>query len=97
MRKEDGDTADQPQKDGELSNKQLHQEPLKETNFCKICLGILQFLYNDDNGTLLKKDSANDFALVIAELLKQQHHQIDSFSLEVSVPSALAETDQAVR
>ncbi|OIT39489.1 PREDICTED: putative tRNA pseudouridine synthase Pus10 isoform X2 [Nicotiana attenuata] len=97
MRKEDVDTADQPQKDGELSNKQLHQEPLKETNFCTICLGILQFLYNDDNGTLLKKDSANDFALVIAELLKQQHHQIDSFSLEVSVPSALAETDQAVR
>nr|XP_016432382.1 PREDICTED: putative tRNA pseudouridine synthase Pus10 isoform X1 [Nicotiana tabacum] len=96
MRKEDADTADHPQKDGEFSIKQLHQEPLKETNFCKICLGILQFLYNDDSGTLLKKDSADDFALAVSEPVKQQHHQIDSFSLEFSLPSALTENDQAV-
>ncbi|KAJ8538155.1 hypothetical protein K7X08_014695 [Anisodus acutangulus] len=96
MRKKDIDTADHPQKDGEFSNEQSHQERSRETKFCKICFGILQFLYNDDTGTLFKKYSADDFALVIAELVKQQYQQIDSFSLEVSLPSAVTENDQAV-
>ncbi|KAK4348889.1 hypothetical protein RND71_031644 [Anisodus tanguticus] len=95
MRKKDIDTADHPQKDGEFSNEQSHQERSRETKFCKICIGILQFLYNDDTGTLFKKYSADDFALVIAELVKQQYQQIDSFSLEVSLPSAVTENDQA--
>ncbi|KAJ8540843.1 hypothetical protein K7X08_001659 [Anisodus acutangulus] len=96
MRKKDVDTADHPQKDGEFSNEQSHQERSRETKFCKICFGILQFLYNDDSGTLFKKYSADDFALVIAELVKQQYQHIDSFSLEVSLPSAVTENDQAV-
>ncbi|KAL3340758.1 hypothetical protein AABB24_029071, partial [Solanum stoloniferum] len=82
-------------KDGEF-NEQSHQERSRETNFCKICLGILQFLYYDDSGTLLKKYSADDFAVVISELVEQQYQQIDSFSLEVSLPSAVTENDQAV-
>ncbi|XP_055834493.1 uncharacterized protein LOC129903040 [Solanum dulcamara] len=82
-------------KDGEF-NEQSHQERSRETNFCKICLGILQFLYYDDTGTLLKKYSADDFAVVISELIIQHYQQIDSFSLEVSLPSAVAENDQAV-
>lgn len=82
-------------KDGEF-NEQSHQERSRETNFCKICLGILQFLYYDDTGTLLKKYSADDFAVVISELVKQQYQQIDSFSLEVSLPSVVTENDQAV-
>ncbi|XP_060199899.1 uncharacterized protein LOC132628171 isoform X2 [Lycium barbarum] len=96
MRKKDVDTADHPQTDGEFSNEQSHQERSRETRFCKICLGILQFLYYDDTGTLLKKYSADDFALVIAELVKKQYQQIDSFSLEVSLPSAVTENDEAV-
>ncbi|MCD7468443.1 hypothetical protein HAX54_006636 [Datura stramonium] len=96
MRKKDVDTADHPQKDREFSNEQSHQERSRETNFCKVCLGILQFLYYDDAQTLLKKYSANDFALVISELVKQQYQQIDSFSLEVSLPSAVTENEQAV-
>lgn len=82
-------------KDGEF-NEQSHQEQSRETKFCKICLGILQFLYFDDTGTLLKKYSVDDFAVVISELVKQQYQQIDSFSLEVSLPSAVTENDQAV-
>ncbi|CAN4094052.1 unnamed protein product [Withania somnifera] len=82
-------------KDGEF-NEQSHQEQSRETKFCKICLGILQFLYFDDAGTLLKKYSADDFAVVISELVKQQYQQIDSFSLEVSLPSDVTENDQAV-
>lgn len=82
-------------KDGEI-NEQSHQEQSRETNFCKICLGILQFLYYDVIGTLLKKYSADDFAVLISELVKQQHQEIDSFSLEVSLPSAVTENDQAV-
>ncbi|CAN4123052.1 unnamed protein product [Withania somnifera] len=82
-------------KDGEF-NEQSHQERSRETNFCKIRLGVLQFLYFDDTGTLLKKYSADDFAVVISKLVKQQYQQIDSFSLEVSLPSAVTENDQAV-
>ncbi|PHT85014.1 hypothetical protein T459_13457 [Capsicum annuum] len=77
-------------------NEQSYQERSRETNFCKICLGILQFLYYDDTGTLLKKYSADDFAVVISELVNQQYQQIDGFSLEVSLPSAVTENDQAV-
>nr|GMD03799.1 putative tRNA pseudouridine synthase Pus10 isoform X2 [Ipomoea batatas] len=73
------------------------QELTTEANVCKICLGVLQFVYSDENGTLLKKDSAYDFASEIAELVKQQqHHQIGSFSLEVSLPPLVTENDQAI-
>lgn len=63
---------------------------------CKICVGILNFVYHDEKGTLIKKDSANEFAAVIAEAVKKDHGQIDSFSLEVSLPSLVMENEQAV-
>nr|GMD43519.1 putative tRNA pseudouridine synthase Pus10 isoform X1 [Ipomoea batatas] len=93
VRIEGGDGVDSSAKD-ELLN---IQELTTEANVCKICLGVLQFVFSDENGTLLKKDSAYDFASKIAELVKQQqHHQIGSFSLEVSLPPLVTENDQAI-
>lgn len=63
---------------------------------CKICVGILNFVYHDERGILIKKDSANEFAAVIAEAVKREHGHIDSFSLEVSLPSLVTENEQAV-
>nr|GLL37071.1 putative tRNA pseudouridine synthase Pus10 isoform X2 [Ipomoea trifida] len=93
VRIEGGDGVDSSAKH-ELLN---IQELTTEANVCKICLGVLQFVYSDENGTLLKKDSAYDFASEITELVKQQqHHQIGSFSLEVSLPPLVTENDQAI-
>ncbi|XP_019186230.1 PREDICTED: putative tRNA pseudouridine synthase Pus10 isoform X2 [Ipomoea nil] len=93
VRIEGGDGVDSSAKH-ELLN---IQELTTEANVCKICLGVLQFVFSDENGTLLKKDSAYDFASKIAELVKQQqHHQIGSFSLEVSLPPLVTENDQAI-
>ncbi|GAV56700.1 hypothetical protein CFOL_v3_00242 [Cephalotus follicularis] len=73
------------------ASKESELEPL-----CSICLGILQFIYCDDKEMLVKKDSAHDLALTIAELVKQDGHTIDSFSLEVSMPPVVLENEQAV-
>ncbi|XVF35880.1 hypothetical protein REPUB_Repub19eG0009400 [Reevesia pubescens] len=64
-----------------------------EFQFCSVCLGILQFSFCDDKETLVKKECANDMALTIAELVKQEGHQIDGFSLEVSLPSLILENE----
>ncbi|GFS36016.1 pseudouridine synthase family protein [Actinidia rufa] len=58
--------------------------------------GILQFAYHDGKEMLMKSDCANEFALLIAKVVKQEGHQIDSFSLEVSIPSRVMENEQAV-
>ncbi|CAH9087016.1 unnamed protein product [Cuscuta europaea] len=71
--------------------------PTTETSVCKVCLGVLQFVFYGGNGTFMKKDSAYDFASEVAELVKQQHYQqVDSFSLEVSLPPLVTENDQAI-
>ncbi|XP_021284347.1 putative tRNA pseudouridine synthase Pus10 [Herrania umbratica] len=68
-----------------------------EFQFCNICLGILQFSYCDDGEeTVVKKESAKDMALSIAELVKQEGHQIDGFSLEVSVPPLIMENESSL-
>lgn len=93
VRVEGGDGVDSSAKH-ELFN---IQELTTEAKVCKICLGVLQFVFSDGNGALLKKDSAYDFASEIAELVKQQqHHQVGSFSLEVSLPPLVTENDQAI-
>ncbi|MBA0836839.1 hypothetical protein Goarm_009032 [Gossypium armourianum] len=56
--------------------------------FCSVCLGILQLSYRDDKEMLVKMESPNDMALVIAELVKKEGHQIDGFSLEDTKASA---------
>ncbi|KAI8549017.1 hypothetical protein RHMOL_Rhmol07G0318500 [Rhododendron molle] len=67
-----------------------------EPKLCKICLGILQFVYRDNRKMLVKRACPYDFAVFITELVKQERHQIDNFSLEVSIPSSVVENEQAV-
>ncbi|XP_043714338.1 tRNA pseudouridine synthase Pus10 isoform X2 [Telopea speciosissima] len=72
------------------------QESEDEPVFCSICLGILQFAYSKEKEMLVKKDSASEFAVSIAELVKQEGHQIESFSLEVSVPPIILANERAI-
>ncbi|OMP03014.1 hypothetical protein CCACVL1_02646 [Corchorus capsularis] len=68
-----------------------------EFQFCSVCLGILQFSYCEDGKeTLVKKETANDLALTIADLVKQEGHQIDGFSLEVSIPPIILENESSL-
>ncbi|KAF7138274.1 hypothetical protein RHSIM_Rhsim07G0252700 [Rhododendron simsii] len=67
-----------------------------EPKLCKICLGILQFVYRDNREMVVKRACPYDFAVFITELVKQERHQIDNFSLEVSIPSSVVENEQAV-
>lgn len=67
-----------------------------EFQFCSVCLGILQFSYCDDKETMVKRENANDMALIIAELVKQEGHEIDGFSLEVSVPPLVLENESSL-
>ncbi|XP_065628872.1 uncharacterized protein LOC112006749 isoform X2 [Quercus suber] len=84
---------------------QRHDEDIssdsKESEFeevlCTLCLGILQFTYCDNKEIPVKKESANDMAIAISELVKQEGYQIDSFSLEVSVPPIILENEHSVR
>lgn len=64
--------------------------------YCCLCLGILQFAYCDDKGSVVSKDSAYDFAVAVAELIKQDGHQIDEFFLEVSIPPLIQENELSV-
>ena len=64
--------------------------------FCALCLGILQFTYCDNKEISVKKGSANDMAVAISELVKREGYQIDSFSLEVSVPPIILESERAI-
>ncbi|KAL1561123.1 tRNA pseudouridine(55) synthase [Salvia divinorum] len=63
---------------------------------CRVCLGILQLLYIDDNGISVKKSHACDFAAAVADPVKQGGYQIDSFCLQVSLPSVVLDNEQAV-
>ncbi|KAL6982631.1 tRNA pseudouridine(55) synthase [Sarracenia purpurea var. burkii] len=87
---------DSPRAKEDPSSQPSSEEPLLEPILCGICLGILQFAYCDDKEMLVKKDCANDFALLITKVVKQEGHQVDNFSLEVSIPSRVMENEQAV-
>lgn len=63
---------------------------------CSLCLGILQSIYCDDKKLVVKKNSAKDLAISIAELVKEEGYQIEGFSLEVSLPPVIAENESSV-
>ncbi|CAL0303488.1 unnamed protein product [Lupinus luteus] len=67
----------------------------KETKLCRLCLGILQFRFVDEKEVVVKKDSVDDMAVLIAEMVKKEGYQIDGFSFEVSVPPVLLENDNS--
>lgn len=83
--------------DGDLNNHSTCKEYRVEQELCAICLGILQFTYHDDEGKLVKNQTPNDFAVLIAELVKREGHKFESFSLEISIPPAIIENENLVR
>ncbi|KAK7283774.1 hypothetical protein RIF29_13520 [Crotalaria pallida] len=68
----------------------------KEIKLCRVCLGILQFRFLDERDTVVEKDSVDDMAVLIADMVKREGYQIDGFSLEVSVPPILLENDNSL-
>ncbi|CAK7346075.1 unnamed protein product [Dovyalis caffra] len=82
--------------EGDSSSPETKESEL-EPEVCKICLGVLQFTYRDDKELLVKRQNGNELAASVAELIKQEGHQIDSFCLEVSIPPIIFEKEQAVR
>uniref|UniRef100_A0A6N2LE95 Uncharacterized protein n=1 Tax=Salix viminalis TaxID=40686 RepID=A0A6N2LE95_SALVM len=56
-----------------------------------------EFTYRDEKEMLVKRKNGDELAASIAELLRQEGHQIDGFSLEVSIPPIIFENEQAVR
>ncbi|GMH19765.1 hypothetical protein Nepgr_021606 [Nepenthes gracilis] len=85
-------------KNGGSSDPSSSQRLIDEADICGICCGILQCNYIDDNKTLIKHNCTSDFAVSIGEVVKQEGHQApDGFSLEVSIPPIIRETENAVR
>ncbi|KAK1321482.1 hypothetical protein QJS10_CPA03g02363 [Acorus calamus] len=75
------------------------QDPHKDQLFCGVCLGILQFAYDQEQAiSSCKKEShMNGFTASIAELVKREGHQIDGFSLEISIPPVILANERAIR
>uniref|UniRef100_A0A2P2JQK1 tRNA pseudouridine(55) synthase n=1 Tax=Rhizophora mucronata TaxID=61149 RepID=A0A2P2JQK1_RHIMU len=67
-----------------------------ERDICSLCLGILQFTYRNDEKMVVKEQGADEFTASIANLVQQEGHQMDSFSLEVSIPSTVKQNEQVV-
>lgn len=72
------------------------KDPKVDSVLCSLCLGILQTIYSDDQELVVKKESANDLAISIAELIKKEGYQIDGFSLQVSIPTVILENESSV-
>ncbi|KAF7829510.1 putative tRNA pseudouridine synthase Pus10 isoform X1 [Senna tora] len=68
-----------------------------DPRLCSLCLGILQFKFFDERKTLVKRDTPDDMAVRIADIVKEEGHQIDSFSLEVSIPSIILENECSIQ
>ncbi|KAK1261371.1 hypothetical protein QJS04_geneDACA001312 [Acorus gramineus] len=75
------------------------QDSHKDQLFCGVCLGILQFACDQEQAiSSCKKEShMNDFTASIAELVKRESHQIDGFSLEISIPPVILANERAIR
>ena len=83
--------------DNEDSSYSLPSEgPKVNRLICSLCLGILQFVYRDDKEFVVRKDGADNFASSIVQLVKQNDHQIDGFSLEVSIPPTIQENERSM-
>ncbi|KAK9059436.1 hypothetical protein SSX86_020138 [Deinandra increscens subsp. villosa] len=72
------------------------QMPEGKSNICSICLGVMQFSYRDQREMLVEKDHAADFAMMIAESVKEKYHEITSFTLEVSLPTLIIENESVI-
>ncbi|XP_072070278.1 uncharacterized protein [Arachis hypogaea] len=79
------------------SENPLDSTTSNEAKLCNICLGILQFrFYDEREKRVLQKDTAYDVALLIADMVKQERYQFDTFSLEVSIPPLILQNETSV-
>ncbi|XP_054796167.1 uncharacterized protein LOC129301630 isoform X2 [Prosopis cineraria] len=78
-------------------NSSSYMETKCDAKLCSLCLGILQFRFSSDTRTLLKKDTPDAMAVLIADMVREDGHQIDSFSLEVSIPPVIRENESAIQ
>ncbi|KAF9621480.1 hypothetical protein IFM89_021784 [Coptis chinensis] len=60
--------------------------------YCSVCLGILQFCHTDGK----VKDQVSEFTLSIAEMVKKEGHEIESFCFEISVPPIISANENAI-
>ncbi|KAI3797028.1 hypothetical protein L1987_39718 [Smallanthus sonchifolius] len=67
-----------------------------KSSICSICLGVMQFIYRDQTDILVEKDHAADFAMLVAESVKEKYHEIASFTLEVSLPTLITENESVI-
>ncbi|XP_004292924.1 PREDICTED: putative tRNA pseudouridine synthase Pus10 [Fragaria vesca subsp. vesca] len=72
-----------------------NRSSLREPVVCRLCLGILQFTYSEDK-KVVKKESVEGLAAYICNLIREQGFEIDSFSLEVSIPPVVLENERIV-
>ncbi|KAF6172551.1 hypothetical protein GIB67_007064 [Kingdonia uniflora] len=80
-----------------LEKRELVQEAEIEPSYCCICLGILQFSYREEKTALVKRGCVSEFTTTIAELVKQEGHELDSFSLEISTPAVIVANERSTR
>lgn len=81
---------------GSFSGSPTSKDSKLDPVLCSVCLGILQAIYCDDKKSVVTKDSAKDLAISIAEMVMQEGHQIEGFSLEVSLPPVIVENESSL-
>ncbi|XP_039138263.1 tRNA pseudouridine synthase Pus10 isoform X1 [Dioscorea cayenensis subsp. rotundata] len=68
-----------------------------EQPYCSVCLGILQFTNGHDQDLrTCEGNSVSVLTSAITEILKKEAHQIDGFSIEISLPPVVSANDRAV-
>ncbi|KAI9113220.1 hypothetical protein K1719_015745 [Acacia pycnantha] len=90
-----GDTMDSCFR--KCENLSSSKDPKCDAKLCSLCLGILQFRFSCDTRTELNKNTPDAVAVLIADMVREDGHQIDSFSLEVSVPPVIVENENAIQ
>ncbi|XP_052152967.1 uncharacterized protein LOC127771169 [Oryza glaberrima] len=71
----------------------------KDEAYCSICFGVLlPTCYQDDGVEPLRSVSPIDnVTSIISEAVQREGHQVDEFSLEISLPAVIAANDRAIR
>ncbi|KAH7663346.1 Pseudouridine synthase protein [Dioscorea alata] len=68
-----------------------------EQPYCSVCLGILQFTNGHDQDLrTCESNSVSVLTSAITEILKKEAHQIDGFSIEISLPPVVSANDRAI-
>ncbi|CAH8354185.1 unnamed protein product, partial [Eruca vesicaria subsp. sativa] len=95
-----GQSTNGPAVGAQMSDKRQNLKPTEQSLSCSAAVlksqfwreGILKFVFSD-----ARSDCSSDYAAKVADLVKQEGHEFDSFVLEVSVPSTIMESEQSVQ